>query len=71
MADFLDAVTTRRQPVCPIADALKSTATVQLAMISYETRSRVDWDESKGEIVDNPPAAQLLRRAYRDPWVHP
>ena len=71
MADFLDALRTRRQPACPIADAFQSTATVQLAMISYETGSTVHWDESKLEIANNPPAAKLLRRDYRKPWVHP
>jgi predicted dehydrogenase len=71
MADFLDAVRTRRQPACPIADAFQSTATVQLAMIAYETGSTVHWDESKLEITNNPPAAKLLRRDYRKPWVHP
>jgi predicted dehydrogenase len=71
MADFLDAVRTRRPPMCVISDAFKSTATVQLAMIAYETSSVVNWDSNKLEIVDNPPAAALLKRDYREPWKHP
>ncbi len=71
MADFLDAVRSRRQPVCVIRDAFKSTATVQLAMISYETESTVKWDAQKLEILDNPAASKLLRRSYRQPWQHP
>ncbi len=71
MADFLQAVRTRRQPVCLIDDAYRSTATVQLAMIAYETTSAVRWNEATEQILDNPAAAKLLKRDYRSPWKHP
>lgn len=71
MEDFLEAVRTRRPASCAIADAWKSTATVQLAMASYETGSRVVWDESKQDVVGNVAAAALLQRRYRSPWRHP
>ena len=71
MADFLDAVRNRRQPACQIEDAFKSTATVQLAMISYETGTTVRWDEAKEKILDNSAGAGLLKREYRKPWNHP
>jgi predicted dehydrogenase len=71
MADFLSAVRTRRQPVCSIDDAFCSTATVQLAMIAYETGLPVAWQESTGQITGNPAGAKLLKRPYRSPWQHP
>ncbi|MHC4402508.1 MAG: Gfo/Idh/MocA family protein [Planctomycetota bacterium] len=71
MADFLEAVRTRRQPACTIEDGFRSTATVQLGMIAYESASTVDWDEAAGQIVNNPAAAKLLKREYREPWKHP
>ena len=71
MADFLECVRTRRKPACQIDDAYRSTATVQLAMIAQETGSVVRWDESAEEIIDNPAAARLLKREYREPWKHP
>ena len=71
MADFLDAVRQRRPPCCQVEDAFRSTATVQLAMIAYETNSIVQWEESTEQIVNNPAAAALLQRDYRPPWVHP
>ena len=71
MADFLDAVKTRRQPSCTPADAFMSTATVQLGMISWEVDQRVIWDQKKQTMVNNPQAAQKLMREYRKPWVHP
>lgn len=71
MADFLDAVRKRRPPACVIRDAFKSTATVQLAMISYESNSTVHFDAEQMTIRDNPRAAALLKRQYRQPWEHP
>jgi hypothetical protein len=40
-------------------------------MIAYETGSTVRWDADKREIPGNPAAAELLKREYRQPWVHP
>lgn len=71
MADFLEAVRTRRQPACQIEDAFRSTATVQLGMIAYESESTVRWDEASEQIVDNPAATRLLKREYREPYQHP
>lgn len=71
MADFLECVRTRREPSCGIEDAFRSTAAVQLGMIAYETRSVVEWDSKTEDIIGNPEASKLLRREYRQPWVHP
>jgi predicted dehydrogenase len=71
MTDFLDAVQSRRAAMCSPDDAFRSTATVQLAMISYRTGTRVLWDDAAQTVTGNPAAAALLRRAYRAPWVHP
>jgi len=71
MAEFLSAVRSRKQPGCQPQDAYLSTSTVKLAMIAYETGSRIEWDAQQEQIVGNPTAAKLLRREYRKPWVHP
>jgi predicted dehydrogenase len=71
MAAFLEAVRTRGESACAIEDAYRTTATVQLGMIAYETASTVRWDASSQQIVDNPAAAKLLKREYREPWKHP
>jgi predicted dehydrogenase len=71
MADFFDAVRQRRAPSCTVEDAYQSTATVQLAMIAYETGTTVRWDAESEQIVDNRAAAKLLKRDYREPWKHP
>lgn len=71
MRDFLAAVRQGRPPACPIQEGFRSTITVKLAMIAYETQSTVRWDEEKGDILDNPEAQRLLKRDYRAPWQHP
>ncbi len=69
--NWLEAVRNRKQPMCVPEDGFYSTATVQLAMISYKTGSRVVWDRQKETIAGNPAAAKLLKRDYRAPYKHP
>jgi predicted dehydrogenase len=71
MENFLECVRTRKPPTCVPADGWRSTATVQLAMISYQTGTRVEWDMATKRIVNNPAAAKLLKREYRAPYKHP
>jgi len=71
MAEFLNAVRTRQQPGCLIDDAYRSTASVKLAMIAYDTGCRIAWDAQQEQITGNPAAARLLQREYRKPWKHP
>lgn len=71
MQEFLDAVRHRRPPGCLASDAYASTATVKLAMIAFESGCQIQWDADREQIVGNPEAGQLLRRAYRAPWQHP
>jgi predicted dehydrogenase len=71
MAEFLEAIRTRKAPAATTEDAHFSTASVQLAMIAYETGSTIHWDAATEQISDNPAAAKLLKREYRAPWRHP
>jgi predicted dehydrogenase len=73
LANFIEAVRKRdkNQVICTPEDAFKSTATVQLAMISYNTGSVVRWDQSGNSIIQNPAATALLKREYRPKYKHP
>ncbi len=70
---FIDAVKKRDKTLinCAPADAFMSTATVQLAMISYYTGTPVRWDLPKKEIEGNQEASALLKREYRGKYIHP
>lgn len=71
--NFLTAVKTKNKSIISSSpeDAFLSTATVQLAMISYYTVSLVKWDQVKNEIIGNDAAAGLLKREYRGKYKHP
>jgi predicted dehydrogenase len=71
VAEFLEAVRTRKPPSCTPEDAHRSTTTVQLAMIALESGGRVEWDGQAEQIRNNAGAAALLKRDYRAPWTHP
>ncbi|MCX5684498.1 MAG: Gfo/Idh/MocA family oxidoreductase [Planctomycetota bacterium] len=71
MAEFLDAVRTRKAPGCSPQEAFQSTTAVKLAMIAYDTGRKVRWDAAAGQIVGDAEAAALLKREYRAPWKHP
>ncbi|MBI5009099.1 MAG: Gfo/Idh/MocA family oxidoreductase [Bacteroidia bacterium] len=71
--NFLNAIKSKNGRLinCTPEDAFRSTATVQLAMISYNTGSVVKWDQAKNEITGNPEASKLLKREYRGNLKHP
>jgi len=71
MTEFLNAVRTHKPPSCTIEDGYRSTATVKLAMIAYDIGAKITWDEKAEQIINNPAAAGLLKRPYREPWKHP
>jgi predicted dehydrogenase len=71
MAEFLEAVRTRKQPSVSTTEGHLSTTAVKLAMISYETGTKLAWDAATEGIPGNAAAAGLLKREYRAPWKHP
>ncbi|GAB4232105.1 MAG: Gfo/Idh/MocA family oxidoreductase [Acidobacteriota bacterium] len=71
VAEFLAAVRGEGRVSCPVREAFQSTTAVHLAMIALESESVVRWHPGAEEILDNPRAAALLRRPYRQPWRHP
>jgi predicted dehydrogenase len=73
VADFLNAVKAKKVDLlsCKIEDAFQSTASVQLAMISYYTNSKVTWDRGTSKILDNGKASDLLARSYRGKYQRP
>ncbi len=73
VANFLEAVRfkDKNKLDCKIQDAFQSTASVQLAMVAYNSNSKVNWDSDKNQIVGNKVAAKLLNRSYRKGYNRP
>jgi len=73
VADFIDAVKAKDKRLlsCTTEDAWKSTTTVQLATAAYYTGSEVKWDAAAKTVTNNPAAAKLLARPYRNGYQRP
>jgi predicted dehydrogenase len=71
MADFLNAVESRGNPVADIEQGHISSATCILANLAMKTGRTLRWDAAIGRVLDDPEANRLLAREYRAPWVHP
>jgi predicted dehydrogenase len=71
MKDFLSAVASRGKPVADIEQGYISTAACILANVSMQLGRSITWDPVQGKVVGDDEANKLLRRAYRNPYVHP
>ena len=71
MAGFLEAVRTRKPPLCLPQDAYQSTSTVQLGMIAYELGRKIEWDANAQQITGSRRTRARMKRDYRAPWKHP
>lgn len=70
-ADFIDAIESRRRPVCDIELGHRATTMSLLGMLALKIGRSVRWDAEKQTIIGDPEAAALLQRPYRAPWVYP
>jgi predicted dehydrogenase len=71
MKDFLRAIAARSKPVADIEQGHISTASCILANLSMQLGRSLTWDPRKHQVVGDEEANRLLRRSYREPWVHP
>ena len=71
MLDLLAAINTRGKPVADIQQGYISTVACILANVSMQLGRSLTWNPQQQQVVGDEPANQLLRRPYRDPWVHP
>jgi predicted dehydrogenase len=71
MLDFLAAIQTRGKPVADIEQGHMSTASCILANLGLQLGRTLTWDAEKGRVRDDEEANRLLRRPYRQPWIHP
>ena len=69
--NFLAAVDSRGRPVSDIEEGYITATSCILANIACKLGRTLVWDPEKGRVVDDDEANGLLRRPYRQPWVHP
>jgi predicted dehydrogenase len=71
MRDFLKCIESREKPVADIEQGHISTASCILANIALQLGRSLAWDPATHTVPGDEEATALLRRAYREPWVHP
>jgi len=71
MANFLDAVRTRKPTRAPAEVAHRSCALVHLGDIANVTTGRLDFDPKTEKFIDNEEANALLTKGYREPFTLP
>jgi predicted dehydrogenase len=71
--NFIQAVRSRKRTDlhAEIEEGHLSSALVHFANISYKTGRTIDFDATKGQIVNDAEANKMLRRHYRDPFTVP
>jgi len=71
MQDLLNAIATRGKPVADIEQGYISTASCILANVAMKVGRTLACDPKTQRVVNDGEANRLLRRPYRQPWVHP
>lgn len=69
--NFLDCVRSRKETAAPVEVGFRAISVGLLGEIAMTTGQKIKWDPYKEEIIDNPDAARLLSRPYRQPWTLP
>ena len=71
MQDFLSAVDQRSTPVADIEQGHISSASCIMANLAMKLERSLEFDPKTHTIVGDEEATQLLKRSYRQPYVHP
>lgn len=71
MLDFLGAIASGNKPVADIEQGHISTVSCILANMSMQLGRSLTWNPTTHRIESDEEANQLLRRPYRQPWIHP
>lgn len=71
MLDFLAAIDSGKPPIADIREGHISSASCILANISMQLGRSLEYDPEQKVVKNDSEATQLLRRPYREGWMHP
>ncbi|MFH1267506.1 MAG: Gfo/Idh/MocA family oxidoreductase [Planctomycetota bacterium] len=66
--NFLDCVKSREEPLSDLESGHRVATALHLGNLSLRIGRRIRWDPEKEQILDDPEAAEMLVRPYRQPW---
>jgi glucose-fructose oxidoreductase len=67
--NFIDSVKSRKPPIAPIDQAVRSDIISQLCDIAVRTKRKITWDRQQSTIVGDAEAAAMIHRPMRGPWT--
>ena len=71
MKNLLACIASRGKPVADVEEGYISSASCIMANLAMQLGRTLAWDPAKGQVINDEEANRLLRRPYREPWVHP
>jgi len=66
--NWLEAVRTRREPICPVEIGHHTANVCNIGNIAYWLKRSLKWDPANEVFVDDPEANRLINRPMRSPW---
>jgi hypothetical protein len=69
--EWLDSITSRRQPSCNVAYHYKIDVACTLANLSLKIGRSIRFDPASEKIIGDDEAARLAVPEYREPWRFP
>lgn len=66
--NFVDAVKSREEPIEPVEVGHSTANICHLGNIAMQLDRRIEWDPKTQTVLNDPEAAAMLSRPYRDGW---
>jgi hypothetical protein len=67
-ADWLNAIRTRRHPICDVEVGARSITVCHLGNIAYWLNRSIKWDPAREQIIGDDEASRMLQLPMRSPW---
>jgi len=67
--DFLNAIRTRKAPICDVETGHRTASVCNLGNIAYQLQRSLKWDPAKEKFEKDKEAEKLLGREMRKDWV--
>ena len=67
--NFIDSVKSRKPPIAPLDQAIRSDTISQLCDIAVRLNRKITWDPKPQKIVGDDEATKLTQRSMRAPWT--
>jgi len=68
MANFIDCVKTRKQPICPVGVGHRSASMSHLGVLAVRLGRKINWDPVKEQFINDPEAQSYVARDMRGPY---